>query len=148
MASLQLLMNEIKEALKMGYRLKVDVLRSVVAAVQKASIDRQVEITSELVDEIILKEQKIIKEMIDTCPSERVELLEEYKIRKEIIDFYAPRIIADYADVRSEVEKILTKKGIDPKTANKGQIMKAVMPEIKGKVDMKVANQVVTDLFN
>ena len=138
----------VNNALKLGETLKVDVLRSVVAAVQKASIDRQVEITPELVDEIILKEQKIIKEMIDTCPTERVELLEEYKIRKEIIDFYAPRIIADYTGVRFEVEKILTEKGIDPKTANKGQIMKAVMPEIKGKVDMKVANQCITELCN
>ena len=40
----------------------------------------------------------------------------------------------------------LVQAGVDPETVtNKGQIMKVVMPQLKGKVDMKIANQVISN---
>jgi uncharacterized protein YqeY len=76
------------------------------------------------------------------------ELLKEYKNRKKIIDYYAPVIVSNPVEVRSMIEQILAEAEIDLKTANKGQIMKIVMPKIKGTVDMKIANQVITNLLN
>ena len=133
----------IHSALKTGATLQVEVLRSVLAAVKKASIDERCEITEELIDKMLLKEQKIIQEMIDTCPTSRQDLLEEYRAKKDIIDFFAPIILKEPAEVRfmAEAEK-------DLKSAKKGQVMKIVMPKIKGKVDMKVANQCITELLN
>ena len=138
----------IHSALKIGATLQVEVLRSVLAAVKKASIDERCEITEELIDKMLLKEQKIIQEMIDTCPVSRQDLLEEYQAKKDIIDFFAPHIITEPAEVRHMVEQILVEAEIDLESANKGQVMKIVMPKIKGKVDMKVANQCITELFN
>ena len=138
----------IHSALKTGETLQVEVLRSVLAAVKKASIDERCEITEELIDKMLLKEQKIIQEMIDTCPTSRQDLLEEYQAKKDIIDFFAPIILKEPAEVRFMVEQILTEADIDLKSANKGQVMKIVMPKIKGKVDMKVANQCITELLN
>ena len=138
----------IHSALKTGATLQVEVLRSVLAAVKKASIDERCEITEELIDKMLLKEQKIIQEMINTCPTSRQNLLEEYRAKKDIIDFFAPIILKEPAEVRFMVEQILTEEEIDLKSANKGQVMKIVMPKIKGKVDMKVANQCITELFN
>ena len=138
----------IHSALKISATLQVEVLRSVLAAVKKASIDERCEITEELIDKMFLKEQKIIQEMIDTCPASRQDLLEEYQAKKDIIDFFAPHIVTEPAEVRSMVEQILVEAEIDLESANKGQVMKIVMPKIKGKVDMKVANQCITELFN
>lgn len=138
----------IHSAMKIGATLQVEVLRSVLAAVKKASIDERCEITEELIDKMLLKEQKIIQEMIDTCPASRQDLLEEYQAKKDIIDFFAPHIITKPAEVRFMVEQILVEAEIDLETVNKGQIMKIVMPKIKGKVDMKVANQCITELLN
>lgn len=138
----------IHSSLKIGATLQVEVLRSVLAAVKKASIDERCEITEELVDKMLLKEQKIMQEMIDTCPASRKDLLEEYEAKKDIIDFFAPTIVTNIAEVRYMVEQILVEAEIDLKSANKGQVMKIVMPKIKGKVDMKVANQCITELFN
>ena len=46
-----------------------------------------------------------------------------------------------------EVEAFLTEKFAEVlATKNKGQVMKAVMPELKGKADGKVINQVVAKL--
>ena len=138
----------IHSALKTGETLQVEVLRSVLAAVKKASIDERCEITEELIDKMLLKEQKIIQEMIDTCPTSRQDLLEEYRAKKDIIDFFAPIILKEPAEVRFMVEQILIEEDIDLKSANKGQVIKIVMPKIKGKVDMKVANQCITELLN
>ncbi len=137
----------IHSSMKLGVSLQVEVLRSVLAAVKKASIDERCEITEELVDKMLLKEQKIIQEMIDTCPISRQDLLEEYRAKKDIIDFFAPIILSEPAEIRFMIEQILIEAEVNLESANKGQIMKLVMPKIKGKVDMKIANQVITKII-
>ena len=126
--------------------LEVETLRSVVAAVKKAAIDKRCEITEELVDEMLLKEIKIIKEQIETCPATRPEMREEYEHRLMIVENFAPKLITDEAQITHMVVAALVQAGVDPETVtNKGQIMKVVMPQLKGKVDMKIANQVISN---
>ena len=142
---LETIQESIKIAMKTHATLEVETLRGVVAAVKKAAIDRQCEITEALVDEMLLKEVKIIKEQIDTCPATRPEMLEEYEHRLMIVENFAPKLITDRIEITAMIEATLVKAGVDIETANKGQIMKAVMPALKGKVDMKIANQVISN---
>ena len=144
---LETIQESIKMAMKTHATLEVETLRSVVAAVKKAAIDRQCEITEKLVDEMLLKEVKIIKEQIETCPATRPEMLEEYEHRLMIVENFAPKLVTDPIEITAMVEATLVKAGVDIETANKGQIMKAIMPVLKGKVDMKIANQVITTLL-
>ena len=59
-----------------------------------------------------------------------------------MITEYAPKMLS-----AEEVEEILTTQFAEViSTKNKGQIMKAVMAELKGKADGKVINQVVGKL--
>ena len=56
---------------------------------------------------------------------------------------YAPKQLSE-----DEIRAIIIDKFTDViATGNKGQIMKAVMGELKGKADGKVINQVVTNLI-
>lgn len=143
--TLERLQEAIHSAMKTHATLEVEVLRGVVAAIKKMAIDKRCEIDEKLVDEMLLKEQKIIREMIDTCPKERVDLLEEYEHRLIIIDNFAPKLVTDEAQITHMIVTALIQAGIDPETVtNKGQIMKVVMPQLKGKVDMKIANQVIS----
>ena len=144
---LETIQESIKMAMKTHATLEVETLRSVVAAVKKAAIDRQCEITEELVDEMLLKEVKIIKEQIETCPATRPEMLEEYEHRLMIVENFAPKLVTDPIEITAMVEATLVKAGVDIETANKGQVMKAVMPALKGKVDMKIANQIIAKLL-
>ena len=144
---LETIQESIKMAMKTHATLEVETLRSVVAAVKKAAIDKRCEITEELVDEMLLKEVKIIKEQIETCPATRPEMLEEYEHRLMIVENFAPKLVTDPIEITAMVEATLVKAGVDIETANKGQIMKAVMPALKGKVDMKIANQVIATLL-
>ena len=144
---LETIQESIKIAMKTHATLEVETLRSVVAAVKKAAIDKRCEITEELVDEMLLKEVKIIKEQIETCPATRPEMREEYEHRLMIVENFAPKLVTDPIEITAMVEAILVKAGVDIETANKGQVMKAIMPVLKGKVDMKIANQVITRLL-
>ena len=144
---LETIQESIKMAMKTHATLEVETLRSVVAAVKKAAIDKRCEITEELVDEMLLKEVKIIKEQIETCPATRPEMLEEYEHRLMIVENFAPKLVTDPIEITATIEATLVKAGVNIETANKGQVMKAVMPALKGKVDMKIANQVIATLL-
>lgn len=143
--TLEIIQESIKTAMKTHATLEVETLRSVVAAVKKAAIDKRCEITEELVDEMLLKEIKIIKEQIDTCPDSRAEMKDEYMHRLMIVESFAPKLITDEITIKTMIGVALASAGVDPETANKGLIMKTVMPQLKGKVDMKIANQVISN---
>ena len=131
-------------AMKAKDKFRKDAIAALVSAVKKKGIDAgcREDIPDEMANEAILKEIKSVKEQIDTCPADRTELLEEYKKRYEIMSEFAPKMLS-----AEEVAAILQEKFADVlATKNKGQIMKAVMGELKGKADGKVINQVVADL--
>lgn len=89
-----------------------------------------------------MKELKTVKEQLDTCPESREDLKAEYQARYDVIAKYAPKQMD--AD---EIKAYLGKKFADVlATKNKGQIMKAVMADLKGKADGKVINQVVAEI--
>lgn len=131
-------------AMKAQEKVRKNVISSLIAAVKKYGIDNGVrnDITEEMTDSVILKELKSAKEQLDTCPSDRTELLEEYKINYEIIKEYAPAQMGE-----EEIKALLTEKYSEViATKNKGMIMKTVMAELKGKADGKVINAVVAQL--
>lgn len=131
-------------AMKARDKAKKDAISSLVSAVKKAAIDEgcRDDIPAELVDKVILKELKTVKEQLDTCPDDRGELKAEYQTRYDVIASYAPKLMsAD--EVKAYIEEHFAEIAA---TKNKGQIMKAVMGELKGKADGKVINGVVAEL--
>lgn len=85
---------------------------------------------------------KTVKEQIDSCPDSRADLRAEYQARYDIICEYAPAMLSP-----EEVENVIREKFAEVlATKNKGQIMKSVMGELKGKADGRVINQVVSNL--
>ena len=131
-------------AMKARDKFHKDAIADLVSAVKKKGIDAgcRDDIPDEMANEAILKEVKTVKEQIDTCPADRADLLEEYKKRYEIMSEFAPKMLS-----KEEITAILQDKFADVlATKNKGQIMKAVMGELKGKADGKLINQVVAEL--
>lgn len=142
--NMETLQKDMIAAMKAHDKTRKDAISSLVSAVKKAAIDEgcRDNIPEELANRVILKEMKTVKEQIDGCPAERKDLLEEYQARYDVIAEYAPQMMS-----AAEVEAVLKDKFADVlATKNKGQIMKAVMGELKGKADGKVINQVVAKL--
>lgn len=142
--NIETLQKDMIAAMKAKDKGRKDAISSLVSAVKKAAIDEgcRDNIPEELAERVILKELKTAKEQLDTCPAERTDLMEEYELRYNVIKEYAPSMMSE-----EEVKAYITEKFADVvATKNKGQIMKAVMAELKGKADGKVINQVVAAL--
>lgn len=142
--TLEVLQKDMIAAMKARDKERKDSISSLVSAVKKVGIDNgcRDNIPEDIVDSVILKEIKSVKEQIDTCPADRTDLLEQYKARYDVFNEYASKLLSE-----DEVREILTTKFADViATKNKGQIMKTVMAELKGKADGKVINQVVAEL--
>ena len=139
------LQKDMIQAMKDHDKVRKDAISTLVSAAKKLGIDEgcRENIPDALTDQAILKEIKSVKEQIDTCPESRAELKAEYEARLKVFEEYAPKMLS--AD---EVEAILKDKFAEViASGNKGQIMKAVMPELKGKADGKVINEVISKLL-
>lgn len=131
-------------AMKAKDKPRKDAISALVSAVKKAGIDAgcRDDIPTSMVDQVILKELKSVKEQIDTCPDSRADLKEEYQFRYNVMQEFAPQQMS-----AEEVKAVLQEKFAEVlATKNKGMIMKSVMAELKGKADGKVINQVVAEL--
>ena len=131
-------------AMKAKDKPRKDAISALVSAVKKAGIDAgcREDIPTSMVDQVILKELKSVKEHIDTCPDIRADLKEEYQFRYNVMQEFAPQQMS-----AEEVKEVLQEKFAEVlATKNKGMIMKTVMAELKGKADGKVINQVVAEL--
>ena len=131
-------------AMKAKDKPRKEAISSLVSAVKKAAIDAgcRDDIKEDMVDQVILKELKTVKEQIDTCPAEREDLKAEYQFRYDVIHEYAPSLMSE-----EEIRNFIMEKFADiVAQKNKGMIMKNVMPELKGKADGKLINQVVAKL--
>ncbi|MBQ8138480.1 MAG: GatB/YqeY domain-containing protein [Lachnospiraceae bacterium] len=138
------LQKDMMQAMKDHDKARKDAISTLVSAAKKLAIDAgcRENIPDEMTDQAILKEIKSVKEQIETCPDSRAELKAEYEARLKVFEEYAPKMLS-----AEEVEAILKEKFADViATGNKGQIMKAVMGELKGKADGKVINEVVAKL--
>ena len=146
---LEVLQSAMIAAMKEHNKARKDTISSLIGAVKKTAIDKKCKdnITEDLVDEVILKEKKTVQEMIDGCPAERTELLQEYKDRMAVIDEFAPKLMTEANEIQNVIATLLSDVQIEPVKANKGQIMKVVMPVMKGKADMKIVNTVIANML-
>ena len=131
-------------AMKARDKERKDAISSLISAVKKVAIDEghRDDIGEDLVDRVILKEQKTAKEQLDTCPADRTDLLAEYQLRYDVISSYAPQMMSE-----DEVREIINTQFAEViASKNKGMIMKSVMPALKGKADGKLINKVGEEL--
>lgn len=144
--------SDMNESLKSGNKARRAVLADIVATIDKASIagKTRVEITDVLVNEVLTKYKKTVQEMIDTCPD-----TEQYAARKAeyianmaVVNEYAPKLIEDESELEVLIKQLCGEIGAELIPANKGSIMRIVMPALKARnCDMKIAQGVLSRLM-
>lgn len=136
-------------AMKENNKFKKEVLSSILSTATNMAINKGCKdnIAEEIVNVAILKELKTANEMLDTCPSDRLEQLKEFTQRIEIIRSYAPRMMSE-EEIKNFIKETAQNNNIELTTKNKGQLMKVVMPQLKGKADGKLVNNVVQEMLN
>jgi uncharacterized protein YqeY len=145
--TLEQLQKDMIQAMKTNKPILKDVLKELIGAVKNAGIEKKCKdnIPEELVNQAILKQKKITEEMIETCPAERHLLLTDYKARLAIIENYCPKLLDNPEEISAIVIGELAAAGVESVKANKGAVMKTLMPIFKGKADMKIVNQVIME---
>ena len=147
---LEILQTEMISAMKNKDKIRKEALSNAIALIKKVAFDKGCNdnINDALVDEVLLKEVKSIQEQIDTCPKDRVETLNEYRAKLSVIQEFAPQIITDANEIEKIITNLLIVNSINPTRENKGIVMKTVMPALKGKVDMAIANRILNEMLN
>lgn len=146
--TLEILQAEMIKAMKEHDKSRKDTLSSLIGAIKKAAIDKKCKdnITEDLINEVLLKEKKTVQEMLDTCPADRTDLLDEYKSRMNVIDEFVPKMMNE-DEIYTAVKDILADECFDS-SKGIGNVMKLVMPKLKGKADGKLIKSVVTQIFD
>ena len=137
--TLEVLQKEMIAARKNKDSFRKTAISNYIAAIKKAAIDKgcRENITEEFVNAELIKIQKSVREQVDTCPASREDLLVGYKAELVIIDEFAPSLINDKSRIieilRNEYSGDITKK----------DLMKFLNSSYRGRMDMKVAAQMV-----
>ena len=134
-------------AMKAGDKETKETLSMLLAALKNKAIDKRADLTEEEEVQVILKEIKQTKETLEMTPADRTDIIDECKKRLAVLENYAPKMM-DEAEIKEVIAAVLTKLEIETPTAkDKGRIMKELMPQVKGKADGSLVNQILMGML-
>ena len=138
---------EMMNAMKAGDKPRKEALSLLLSALKNKQIDKRAELTEDEENAVVLKEIKEAKETLESSPADRTQIIEECRKRIEVYYEFAPKQMSE-EEIKAVVAEVLAALGIEtPAPADKGRIMKELMPKVKGKADGRLVNAVVTELF-
>lgn len=147
MEKIELIRAEMVKAMKAHDKKRKDVLSMLLSALKNAKIDKKELLTPEEENQIILKQIKQVKETLELTPKDRKDIIEECEFSIRVLEEYAPTMM-DETEIKEQIQIVLDKLGIAvPAPQDKGKIMKELMPQVKGKADGKLVNQVLGNMM-
>ena len=134
-------------AMKAGEKEKKETLSMLLAALKNKQIDKRADLTEEEEIQVIMKEIKQTKETLEMTPADRTDIIEECNRRLTVLEAYAPKMMGE-DEIKAIIEGVLSELGIEnPTGKDKRNIMKHLMPKVKGKADGKLVNDLVSTYF-
>ena len=143
--------DEVRSAMQAAMKAKdkdtKETLSALLAALKNKAIDKRADLTEEEEIQVILKEIKQTKETLEMTPADRTDIIDECKKRLAVLENYAPKMM-DEAEIKEVIAAVLAKLEIETPTAkDKGRIMKELMPQVKGKADGSLVNQILMGML-
>jgi len=134
------------QAMKSKDKNKKDALSMLLSALKNAEIDKRSLLTEDEENAIVKKEIKQCQETYDSAPSDRTDIKEEAALRIAVYKEFATEDMS-VEQIKEVIQSVLEELGIEkPAPADKGKIMKILMPKVKGKADGKVVNEVLAEM--
>ncbi len=138
------LLDEMKETMKSGDKVRLSTIRMIRSAVK----NKEIEVRNKLDDEAIMKViQGMVRRgeesVIQFQAGGRADLVEKEKTEIEILKSFLPQ-----AMTQEEIQKVIDQSIEETQASSMkdlGKVMKAVMPKLGGKVDGKLVNQLVKE---
>ena len=140
------IINEMYLSMKSGDKIKANALRTLVSKLK----DQQIKLRKDISDEEALKVIKtLVKQRKESAQiflkAGREELAEKENLEISILEKYLPKMISD-DEIRVLVEGIVKEIGAKD-FSDIGKVMPLVMKRGKGKVDGKLANDILKELL-
>ncbi len=134
------------DAMRDGDKEKRDTLRLLLAAIKQVEIDEKKELSDEEVLAVLDKQAKQRRESIaDYGAAGRQDLVLEEEAQLTLIESYLPAQLS-----REEVSRIaaalIAEVGAQG-AKDTGKVMSLLMPQVKGKADGRMVNEVVRELL-
>ncbi|HID53556.1 MAG TPA: GatB/YqeY domain-containing protein [Anaerolineae bacterium] len=138
---------DVKEAMRSGDKEKRDTLRLLQAAIKQEEIDGQTTLDDAGVQAVLTRQAKQRRESIaDYEKAGRSELAEEERRQLVIIESYLPQMMS-----REEIESLAAQAIAEVNASDvkdMGKVMGRLMPQLKGKADGRLVNEVVRGLLS
>ena len=124
------------KAMKEQDKFRLSVIRMIKASIDKERIDKKIEITDEVVIDVLAKELKTREESrLEFSRAGRTDLVEGLDKEIAIIKEYLPEPLTE-----EEIDKIIDEAFKETEASSikdMGKVMKVVTPLVKGRCDMK-----------
>ena len=134
-------------AMKAKDKVRKDSLSMLLSALKNAEIDKRSPLTEEEENAVVKKELRQSKETYDLAPEDRQDIREEMAARIAVYKEFAPEDMSA-EQIAQVIQEVLAELGIEkPVGADKGKIMKVLMPRVKGRADGSLVNRIVGELL-
>lgn len=138
-----LVREEMIKAMKEKNKPKKETLSLLLAALKNAEIDKMRVLSPEEEDAVVQKEIKQTKETLEMTPDDRIDIIQQCNNRLAVLQQFAPQMMNE-AEIEKVISDVLKDLELDsPTKKEKGKIMKVLMPQVKGKADGKLVNQIL-----
>ena len=142
----QKLNDDMHQCMKSGDKVKVGVIRLLLAAVHNGELARQIDFGDADIYGIIAKEIRQRQESIDSFKAgNRPDLVAAEEAEMAILLSYQP-VQATRGEIISAAKRIIAEVDAHGQR-DKGKVMPKLVAEFKGKADGRVINEVVTELL-
>lgn len=146
MALKEKLMVDLKSSMKNKDSIRKNTITMIRAAIKQKEVDERIELDDQGIIEIISKQLKEKKNVIeDFKKGQRQDLVEQTEKEMEILLEYLPKQLSE-DDIRKIVME--TVKEVNASSMkDMGLVMKSVMPKVKGKADGNTVNKIVKEIL-
>ena len=137
---------DIAVAMKSGDKDRLSTVRMLMSAIKYKEVDAHRELTDE---ETIAVISTLVKQRQDSIEQftkgNRMDLVEKETKELEVLRTYLPPQLSE-TEVRDIIKKAVAETGAQGQK-DMGKLMKVVMPQVKGKADGKIVNDMVKEVL-
>ena len=122
-------------------------LSMLLSALKNKQIDKREDLTEAEEFEVVKKEIKQTKETMELAPADREDIKEQCSKRLAVYSEFAPEEMSE-DEIKNTIQAVLNELGIaEPSARDKGEVMKELMPRVKGRADGSLVNRIVGELL-
>jgi len=140
-------MDDIKQAMRGGDKVRLSVIRLVMSAVKNTEIARRADLSDADILGVIAKEVKQRQESIEAFKQgNRHDLVAREEAELAILQEYLPEQMSR-EEIIAEARRVIEEVGAQG-LGDKGKVMPKIIAQLKGRADGREINAVVTELLS